>query len=148
MRRVLGLDLGTKTCGVAVSDSLGIPHAREEFRFPDKAYKRCMEHVLELAHKEGITLIALGYPLNMDGTAGESAHRSERFKEELLKADPSLEVVLVDERLSTVEADDALFEANLRSRKRKKVIDQQSAVIILERYLDSLEASGHGGDNR
>lgn len=133
--KVLGLDLGTKSCGIAISDVLGIAHGREEFRFVEGAYRQCLAHLKEIIEKENIKEIALGYPLNMDGTAGESAHRSERFKEELLEMDPSLQVALVDERLSTVMASKRLLEADLSRGKRHKVIDQQSAVVILESYL-------------
>jgi putative holliday junction resolvase len=136
MKRVVALDLGTKSCGIAVSDGLGIAHGRENFRFLEGAYRQCLAHVIDLLHKEGIVEVALGYPLNMDGTAGDSAHRSERFKEELLEIDPTLIVTLVDERLSTVEATEWLLEADLPRKKRHQVIDQQSAVVILERYLD------------
>jgi RNase H-fold protein (predicted Holliday junction resolvase) len=84
VKKVVGLDLGTRSCGIAISDTLGIAHPREEFRFLEGAYKQCLSHVIELLHKEGVNEVALGYPLNMDGSAGESAHRSERFKEEAL----------------------------------------------------------------
>lgn len=141
MKRVLGLDLGSRSCGIAISDSLGIAHGREEFRFQDGAYKQCLRHIKECLDKEQVDEIALGYPLNMDGTAGESAHRSERFRDELLEMDPKLTVALVDERLTTVMATKALLEADISRNKRHKVIDQQSAIIILESYL----ASKQGG---
>jgi putative Holliday junction resolvase len=75
----------------------------------------------------------------MDGTHGESALRSERFKEELLERDPTLKITLVDERLTTVMAHKSLREAGLSGEKSHKVIDQQSAVIILESYLSAKE---------
>jgi putative Holliday junction resolvase len=147
MEKVLGLDLGSRSCGIAISDSLGIAHGREEFRFLDGAYKQCLKHILEYANNEKVKTIALGYPLNMDGSAGESAQRSERFKDELLAEDPTLKVVLVDERLTTVMATHQLLEADLSRAKRHKVIDQQSAVIILESYLNTLQGgSGYDGD--
>lgn len=139
MNRVVGLDLGTKSCGIAISDSLGIAHGREEFRFLDGAYRQCLAYVMEFLAKEKISEVALGYPLNMDGTHGESALRSERFKEELLERDPTLKITLVDERLTTVMAHKSLREAGLSGEKSHKVIDQQSAVIILESYLSAKE---------
>lgn len=139
MKRVAGLDLGSKSCGIATSDVLGIAHGREEFRFQEGAYRQCIAHVIAFLHKEGITEVALGYPLNMDGSAGDSAKRSERFKQELLEADSSLTITLVDERLSTVMASRRLLEADLSREKRHKVIDQQSAVVILESYLAKKE---------
>lgn len=140
MNRVAGLDLGTKSCGIAISDSLGIAHGKEEFRFLDGAYRQCLAHVMEFLQKEKIDEVALGYPLNMDGTQGESALRSERFKEELLEMDPSLKITLVDERLTTVMAHKSLREAGLSGQKSHQVIDQQSAVIILQSYLSAKEA--------
>lgn len=137
MKRVIGLDLGTRSCGIAISDSLGIAHPREEFRFLEGAYRQCLAHVMEILKKEDIHEVALGYPLNMDGSAGESAHRSERFKEELLEIDPQLEVSLVDERLTTVMATRRLLEADLSRGKRHAVIDQQAAQVILESYLNA-----------
>lgn len=136
MKKVVGLDLGTRSCGIAISDTLGIAHPREEFRFLEGAYKQCLAHVLELLQKEGVKEVALGYPLNMDGSAGESAHRSERFKDELLALDPTLQITLVDERLTTVMASRRLLEADLSRSKRHGVIDQQAAQVILESYLD------------
>lgn len=133
--KVLGLDLGTKTLGVAMSDALGIAHGKENFRFLEKAYRQAIAHVVELCSTYGIKTIALGYPLNMDGSAGESAKRSERFKEELEEAIPGIKVVLVDERLTTVMATRRLLEADISRAKRKEVIDQQAAVAILENYL-------------
>jgi len=139
--KAVGLDLGSKTCGIAISDSLGIAHPREEFRFVEGAYRQCLAHVIEFLNKEGVKEVALGYPLNMDGSAGESAHRSERFKEELLEIDPNLQIALVDERLTTVMASRQLLEADLSRKKRHGVIDQQAAVVILESYL----ANKNGG---
>lgn len=135
MNKAVGLDLGTKSCGIAISDSLGIAHGREEFRFQEGAYRQCLAHVIDFLHKEGVKEVALGYPLNMDGSAGESAHRSERFKEELLSLDPLLQIELVDERLTTVMASKRLLEADLSRKKRHGVIDQQAAIVILESYL-------------
>lgn len=136
MKKVMGLDLGTRSCGIAISDTLGIAHPKEEFRFLEGAYRQCLAHLQELLKKEDIHEIALGYPLNMDGSAGESAKRSERFKEELLQMDPTLSVSLVDERLTTVMASRRLLEADLSRGKRHAVIDQQAAQVILESYLN------------
>lgn len=140
MKKVLGLDLGSRTCGIAISDVLGIAHGRENYRFTDCAYRQVLAYILEYLKKENVGVIALGYPLNMDGSKGESALRSERFKEELLEKDPTLKVYLVDERLTTVMANRSMLEADISRGKRHKVIDQQSAVIILESFLNSPEA--------
>lgn len=142
--KVMGLDLGTSTCGIAISDVLGIAHGRENYRFPEGAYRRLLGHLIEIISKEGIKEIALGYPLNMDGSAGESAKRSERFKEELLEMDSSLKITLVDERLTTVLASKALYSGNFKSKAQKKIIDQQSAIVILESYLSRKEQGNVG----
>lgn len=137
MKKVIGLDLGTKTCGIAVSDVLGIAHGRENFRFVEGAYRQCLAHVYEVMQGENIDEVALGYPLNMDGSAGERAQSAERFKKELLEMMPNIQVSLVDERLTTVMANRRLLEADISRKKRHKVIDQQAAVVILESYLNS-----------
>lgn len=142
MKRVLGLDLGTKTLGIAISDSLGIAHGRENFRFQERAYRQALNKVKEVLEKEGIDEIALGYPLNMDGSAGERAKSSERFKAQIEELCPNVTVYLVDERLTTVMATQWLYDAGLNGRKRHEVIDQQSAVAILESHLRKKEMQG------
>jgi putative Holliday junction resolvase len=139
VKRILGLDLGTRTCGIAISDTLGIAHGYENFRFLDGAYKQCLAHIMEVLKKEDVHEIALGYPLNMDGSAGERAESCARFKQELLGLDPTLKIELVDERMTTMIATKRLLEADLSRRKRHAVIDQQSAVVILESYLEAKE---------
>lgn len=136
MNKVIGLDLGSKTLGIAISDVLGIAHGHEEFVFQENAYKQAERKVLELVKETGIKEIALGYPLNMDGSVGDRARSSEIFKENLLKADPSLTITLVDERLTTVMATSFLLDADISRKKRKKVIDKQAAIVILQSYLD------------
>ena len=139
MDKVLGLDLGTRTLGIAISDVLGIAHGYEEFRFLEGAYKQAVKKVLEVCEKEKVTEIALGYPLNMDGSEGEKALSSKRFKNSLLEANPNLKISLVDERMTTIIATKRLLEADLSRNKRHKVIDKQAAVVILESYLQRKE---------
>ena len=139
MNKVLGLDLGTRTLGIAISDVLGIAHGYEEFRFLEGAYKHAINRVLEVCEKEKVTEIALGYPLNMDGSEGEKALSSKRFKNSLLEANPNLKISLVDERMTTIIATKRLLEADLSRNKRHKVIDKQAAVVILESYLQRKE---------
>jgi putative Holliday junction resolvase len=141
VKRIIGLDLGTRTCGIAISDTLGIAHGYENFRFLDSAYKQCLSHIMEVLQKEDVHEIALGYPLNMNGTVGERAESCVRFKEELLALDPTLKIELVDERMTTMIATKRLLEADLSRAKRHAVIDQQSAVVILESYLEAKENS-------
>ena len=139
MNKVLGLDLGTRTLGIAISDVLGIAHGYEEFRFLEGAYKQAIKRVLEVCEKEKVTEIALGYPLNMDGSEGEKALSSKRFKNSLLEVNPNLKISLVDERMTTIIATKRLLEADVSRNKRHKVIDKQAAVVILESYLQRKE---------
>ncbi|ANB61208.1 Holliday junction resolvase RuvX [Anoxybacteroides amylolyticum] len=135
--RVLGLDLGTKTLGVAVSDELGwtaqgietIPIDEEKNQF---GFKRLREIISEY----NVDTIVLGFPKNMNGTVGPRGEASERFAD-LLKKEFSLPVILWDERLSTMAAERMLIAADVSRQKRKKVIDKMAAVMILQSYLDS-----------
>ena len=136
MSKVLGLDLGSRTLGIAMSDvSRWYAYGVENFRFEEGNYKKAVEHVVTLARKEGITEIALGLPLNMNGSMSPRAESAMRFKSQLEEAAPELKVEMIDERWTTKIATNRLLEANLSRGKRKKVIDQQAAVVILESYL-------------
>ncbi|MCR5332898.1 MAG: Holliday junction resolvase RuvX [Bacilli bacterium] len=138
MKKILGLDLGTKTLGIALSDSLGIAaHGYENFTFEFGNYKKARERVLEICQKENVDEIALGYPLHMSGEVSPRAESSKRFKEDLEKENPNLKITLVDERLTTVIAHKRLMEADLSRKKRKDVIDEMSAVVILETYMQT-----------
>lgn len=136
MSKALGLDLGTRTLGIAMSDnSRWYAHGVENFRFEEGNYQKAIEHVVELCAKEGIIDIALGLPLNMNGSQGEAAERCLKFKDLLLAANPNFKVEMIDERLTTVMANKRLLEADLSRNKRKQVIDQQAAVVILESFI-------------
>jgi len=130
--RILGLDLGERTIGVAISDALGWTAQGL------KTIRRSGEEMTELAEiidSYNVTEIVLGYPKNMNGTLGASAHKTEEFAE-LLRARFNLPVVLWDERMSTMAAERSLLEADLSRSKRKQVIDKMAAVFILQGYLD------------
>ena len=136
MKKILGLDLGTKTLGIAITDSLLLSaHGYENFTFEFANYKKARERVLEIVQKEDIEEIALGYPLHMSGEISERAQSCIRFKDDLLKENPNLRITMIDERMTTIIANRRLLEANLSSEKRKKVIDMMSAVVILDSYL-------------
>lgn len=138
MGKVIGLDLGSRTLGIAMSDaSRWYAYGVENFRFEEGNYKKAAEHVIELVKKEGINEICLGLPLNMNGSMSPRAESALRFKDELLELNPNLIIEMVDERWTTKIATNRLLEANLSRNKRKKVIDQQAAVVILETYLAS-----------
>ena len=134
--RIMALDLGTRTIGVAVSDVTGlIANGVETVRrtSPERDFSRLEQLVAQWEIGEFV----LGYPKNMNGTIGERAKVSEQFAEELKNRFPGISVVLWDERLSTVAAERVLIDADLQRKKRRKVIDMMAAVVILQNYLDS-----------
>lgn len=136
MEKILGLDLGSRTCGIAMSDALGmIAHGVETYRFPDGAYKNCAKHIRDIAIENNIHTIVLGLPKHMNGDLGERAQISIDFKERLEKM-MDVNVVLVDERLTTVVAQNQLIFADVSRKKRKQVVDKMAAVQILQGYLD------------
>ncbi|NQT33275.1 MAG: Holliday junction resolvase RuvX [Candidatus Omnitrophica bacterium] len=136
--RILGLDIGTKNIGVAVSDETGmLAQGREVVkRTSDDA---AIDRIVEIITEYGAGEVVVGLPINMDGTEGPRAEDSIRFSEKLKKK-MSLPVKLWDERLSTVEAESILIKGDVSRKKRKKVIDKLAAQIILQGYLDSREA--------
>lgn len=136
--RVLGLDFGQKTIGVAVSDPFGWTAQGLEIirRQQETNLKDSIARIGELIKKYEIEKIVLGYPKNMNNTVGERGEKTESFKKKLEKAF-SIPVILWDERLSTVGAERTLLEADLSRKKRKNVIDKMAAVFILQGFLDS-----------
>ena len=135
MEKYIGLDLGTTTLGVATSDVLGFVHGVETFRFPKEAYSQARDYVHKLVEKTGIKNLVIGLPINMDGSQGFRADSSKRFKEDLLKEDPSLKIELVDERLTTVSAHKTLNQLNVSGQQRKGAVDRIAACEILDFYL-------------
>lgn len=133
--RYLGLDLGTRTLGVAISDTSHIiASPLTVIRFPEGQYEIALEELKKILDEYQISKIALGLPKNMNGSEGFASERSRLFKE-LLEQNIDIPVYLVDERLSTIEAENILLEADLSRKKRKKVIDGVAAVIILETFI-------------
>lgn len=131
--KALGMDLGTKTLGLAVSDKLGIiSNPYKTLRYND--IDELVNEVNNLIKDLNIEILVLGYPKNMNNTLGEAIERTEIFKEKLEKVS-NMEINLVDERLSTVEAERVLIGADMRRNKRKEVIDSVAASIILDTYL-------------
>ena len=154
MRRILGLDYGTKTVGVALSDELHITAqpletiTRKDANKLRKTYAR----IEELVKEYDVEKIVLGLPKNMNNTVGERGNRRRRrgrgkgaergedtlsFRDALVRR-TGLEVILWDERLTTVASEKVLMESGVRRENRKKVIDQIAASMILQGYLDSL----------
>ena len=137
--RILGLDYGSKTVGVAVSDPLGLTAQKVEtiWRKQENKLRRTLARIEELIAEYEVEKIVLGFPKNMNNTVGERAEKALEFGE-MLKKRTGLEVIMWDERLTTVEADRTLIEAGLRRENRKQYLDGIAAVFILQGYLDSL----------
>lgn len=137
--RILGLDFGSRTCGVAVSDPLGMTAQGLEtiVRREENKLRRTLARIEELAEEYKAERIVLGLPLHMDGSMGERAEKTLLFKEQLERR-LGLPVILEDERLSTVEAEEVLIEAGVRREHRKQYVDKLAAVLILQRYLDGM----------
>ncbi len=136
MSKIIGLDLGTTTLGIAISDdSQKFVFGREIFRFKVNNYYAARQYVLELVNKEDIDTIVIGLPLNMDGSEGERAISTRRFADDLLKMKKNLIIRFQDERLTSVEADERLIAQGYDNKKRKEKIDMVAAMVILETYL-------------
>ncbi len=133
-RRVCALDLGAVRVGVAVSDELGFAHPRGVL--PARPRPALLEALRLLAEREGIGRIVLGLPLSMRGAEGEAARRTREFARVLADA-TNCDVELVDERLTTVQAQRALTDSGLRGKKARARIDEASAVTILQAWLDT-----------
>ena len=134
--RVLGLDLGSVTCGVAISDPLGmIARSVETIRFADEQNDDAIVRIEQLCKENQVDKIVLGLPKHMNGDIGIRANICLEFKGKLEKA-LGLEVIMVDERLTTKIANNALISMDVKRKKRHKVIDQMAAVQILQSYLD------------
>ncbi len=144
MSRIMGLDYGSKTVGVAISDPLGITAQGIETvcREHENKLRRTLARIEALIQEYQVTEIVLGFPKNMNNTIGERAEKSLEFKA-MLERRTGLEVVMWDERLTTVEANRTLMETGVRRENRKDYIDMIAAVYILQGYLDSLERKEH-----
>ena len=133
--RVLGLDVGERRIGVALSDPLGLTAQR--LTVLDRAGGRGdLDAVCALIAKHGVTTVVVGLPLTLKGTHGPQAQRVTSFAQ-ALRRQSAVPVHLVDERLTTVQGERALLAADTSRRRRKQVIDQVAAQLILQQYLDS-----------
>ena len=137
--RLMGLDYGSKTVGVAVSDPLGLTAQGVEtvWRKQENKLRQTLARIEELISEYQVERIVLGYPKNMNNTIGERAVKSLEFKEKLEKR-TGLPVVMWDERLTTVSANRVLMETGVRRENRKEHVDEIAAVFILQGYLDYL----------
>lgn len=137
--RILGLDFGSKTVGVAVSDELLITAQGLEIvrRESENKLRKTLARIEQIIEEYKIEKIVLGFPKNMNNTIGERGEKTQAFKE-MLERRTGLEVIMWDERLTTVSADRTMMEAGVRRENRKKYVDQIAATFILQGYLDSI----------
>ena len=130
--RIMGLDYGSKTVGVAVSDALGLTAQGIEIvrRKSENKLRQTLARIEEIAKEYGVEKIVLGFPKHMNNDIGERAEKSLEFKE-MLERRTGLPVVMWDERLTTVEADRTMMETGIRRENRKEYVDMIAAVFIL-----------------
>ena len=134
--KYLGLDLGTRTLGISISDlTHTIATTYKTIRYQEEDYDFLINELKKIIDHEKIEKIILGLPKNMNNTIGESAERCLKFKDNIEKS-LNIEVIMQDERLTTVEATNYMIEANISRKKRKNKIDSLAANIILQTYLD------------
>lgn len=137
--RIMGLDYGSKTVGVAVSDPMGLTAQGIEIvrRKSENKLRQTLARMEEIAKEYSVEKIVLGFPKHMNNDIGERAEKSLEFKE-MLERRTGLPVVMWDERLTTVEADRTMMETGIRRENRKEYVDMIAAVFILQGYLDYL----------
>ncbi len=137
--RILGLDYGAKTVGVAISDPLLLTAQGLEIIRREKPGKlrKTLARIQEIVEEYGVTSIVLGYPKNMNNTEGDRCEKTKEFKE-MLQDRLHLTVELWDERLTTVSADALMMETGIRRENRKQYVDEIAAMFILQGYLDHL----------
>ncbi len=142
--RIIGLDYGTKTVGVALSDALGITAQGVETitRKEENKLRKTLARIEQIISENDVDKIVVGLPKNMNNTEGERAQACRDFAQRL-EDRTGLEVILWDERLSTVSANQVLMESGVRRENRKAVIDKIAAVFILQGYLDYLANAGN-----
>ncbi|MDY3250132.1 MAG: Holliday junction resolvase RuvX [Candidatus Choladocola sp.] len=145
MVRIMGLDFGSKTVGVAVSDPLGLTAQGVEIirRTSENKLRRTLARIEELVQEYQVETIVLGFPKNMNNTIGERAEKSLEFKA-MLERRTGLPVIMWDERLTTVSANRTLMESGVRRENRKEYVDMIAAVYILQGYLDSPRSADSG----
>ena len=138
--RLMGLDFGSKTVGVALSDPTGLIASPFEIvtREKEDKLRRTLARIEEIIAEYNVKKIILGYPVNMDGSEGERVRKTEEFRDMLIRR-TGLDVIFLDERLTTVEAHEIMSDANVKGIDRKKYVDKIAAALILQGYMDSEE---------
>ncbi len=135
--RTMGLDVGSKTVGIALSDELGwTAQGLKTLKIDEEKNEFGFDEIGKIIKEYQVNLVVVGFPKNMNGTIGPRGEASQVFASELEQRF-SVPCVLWDERLTTIAAERVLLEADVSRKKRKKVIDKMAAVMILQGYLDS-----------
>ncbi len=138
--RIIGLDVGSKTIGVAVSDAMGwTAQGIDTLRINEENEDFGIDQLIKIIDEYDVDTVIIGLPKNMNNSIGPRGETSIQFKDLLQQERPELKMVMWDERLSTVGAERTLLEADVSRKKRKKVIDKMAAVFILQGYLDSIK---------
>jgi putative Holliday junction resolvase len=138
--RVLGLDLGARRIGVAITDELGLS-AHPQSTLERRGGQRDLDAIRDLVRAHAAGRVVIGLPLSPEGERGRAALAAERFAERL-RAVLDVPIELVDESFTTVEATNVLLEADLSRKRRKEVVDKVAAALILRRWLDARRAGG------
>jgi len=142
--RYLGLDLGTKTLGIAISDKGGIiSTSLKTIRFEFEDYDSVLPELKEIIDSNEIDVIVIGLPKNMNGTIGFAGERTINFCEKM-KTITDKKIVMEDERLTSVSANNLLIKADISRKKRKNIVDKMAANIILQQYLDKVNRGNYG----
>jgi putative Holliday junction resolvase len=135
--RIMGLDVGSKTVGIAISDELGwTAQGLKTLKIDEEKNKFGFDEIGQLIEEYGISQVVIGLPKNMNGTIGPRGEASKTYAEQI-ENQFSVSTILWDERLTTMAAERVLIEADVSRKKRKKVIDKMAAMMILQGYLDS-----------
>ena len=136
--KYIGLDLGSRTLGVSISDELGmLARAYDTYRFNDNQYDLAVKYTIDICNKEKVSTVVLGYPKHMNGDNGIRCQISNDFKKKIEESS-NIKVIHEDERLTTVIVDRAMISGNVKSKDRKNKKDEMAAVVILQNYLDKI----------
>lgn len=139
-KKILGLDVGSKTVGIAISDLMGwTAQGLDTLHINESENQLGIDQLVQIVKKENVGTIVIGLPKNMNNSIGFRGEASLQYKEQLQEALPAVDLIMWDERLSTMAAERSLLEADVSRQKRKKVIDKMAAVFILQGYLDSIQ---------
>ena len=138
--KILGLDVGSKTVGIAISDLMGwTAQGLDTLRINEEQDDLGIDQLVKIIKDNQVGTVVIGLPKNMNNSIGFRGEASIKYKEKLQESIPSIDIVMWDERLSTMAAERSLLEADVSRQKRKKVIDKMAAVFILQGYLDYIQ---------